>query len=68
MRFYIKYHYRIVKEGLTMWVAWHLPRYLVMWCYIRVVAHASTGQFDDTNFHNLSIVTALKRWDQPDNV
>ncbi len=36
------------REKVTMWVAWHLPRSLVMWCYYRVAAHATTGQYGDT--------------------
>ena len=66
MKFYIKYNYRIWKEKLGLWLAWHLPRYLVMWCYVRVVAHATTGSFSSTIVPELSAMDALKRWDNPD--
>lgn len=29
-------------EACQMWVAWHLPNWLVRWTYIRVVATASS--------------------------
>lgn len=57
--------YEIVKrrEKLLMWVAWHLPRELVKWCFIRVAAHATTGRHRDTTMPELLVVDALKRWD-----
>lgn len=51
------------REKVTMWVAWHLPRSLVMWCYYRVAAHATTGQYGDTVVPELSMMDAIKRWD-----
>lgn len=65
MKFYIKYYYRIVKEKIAIWIAWRLPRYLVMWCYMRVGAHATTGAFGNTIVPELSMMDAIKRWEQP---
>lgn len=45
-----------------MWIAWHLPKWLVTWCYVRVVAHASTGKFANTELPALNVVTALNRF------
>ena len=51
------------KELFWRWVAWRLPKSLVMWSYIRVGAHATTGQYGDTVVPELSMMDALKRWD-----
>ena len=57
--------YRVDKfiEKVTLWVAWHLPRRLVMWCYFRVAAHATGGKYGNTNPCDLNIMEAIKRWD-----
>jgi hypothetical protein len=60
-----KYHIRKRREALLMAIAWRLPRELVMWCYVRVASHATTGQFSDTVVPELGMVDALHRWDQP---
>lgn len=52
-----------VKEKVPMWIAWHLPRRVVMWSYVRVAAHATTGKYGNTNPTNLGMMEALKRWD-----
>ena len=49
-------------ERVLTWIAWHLPRKVVMWCYVRVVAHATTGAYSNTVVPELSAVDALKRW------
>lgn len=36
-----------MKEKLTMLIAWHLPKYLVMWCAIRVGAAATQDEYSD---------------------
>ena len=33
-----------IKEKFMLWFVWKLPRRLVYWCFIRVVANATTGQ------------------------
>jgi hypothetical protein len=43
-------------------IAWHLPRRLIMWCYIRVAAHATTGEYSGTVVPDLTMMEALKRW------
>lgn len=50
-------------ERVLLWFVWRLPRTLVMWCYIRVAAHATTGQFSNTVVPNLGMMDALQRWD-----
>jgi len=51
------------RKAVIMWVAWHLPRELVAWCYCRVGAHATTGEYGDTIVPELSMLDALRRWD-----
>lgn len=53
---------RCWSERLWMWVAWHLPRKLVKWCYIRVGAHATTGEHSSMVVPELTMMDALKRW------
>jgi len=50
-------------EKLWMWVAWRLPRPLVEWCAIRLMAHATQGQWGNESPDAVSVMTALKRWD-----
>lgn len=50
-------------QRLLLWFVWRLPRSLVMWCYIRVGAHATTGQFSNTIVPEIGMMEALARWD-----
>lgn len=62
----IRFHYLSRKtrwtEQAAMKVAWLLPESVVMWCYVRVGAHATTGQYSDTVVPELSMVDGLRRW------
>lgn len=53
-----------MKNKLWMKLAWMLPRKLAMWAAIRVIAHATTGQYADTIVPELSAMDALQRWDK----
>ena len=50
-------------ESVIRWVAWRLPRKLVMWCYARVAAHATTGEYGNTIVPELTMMDAWSRWD-----
>ena len=50
-------------ERFWMWLAWRLPKQLVMWCCVRVGAHATTGKYSNTVVPELTVVDALKRWE-----
>lgn len=52
----------LLHERFLTWIAWHLPRELVMWCFVRVAAHATMGKYGDTVPDQLSVMTALDRW------
>lgn len=60
---YLGYRLRKMSERFWMWVAWHMPKVLVKWCYVRVGAHATTGKYGKTVVPELSMMDALKRWD-----
>jgi len=47
---------------MMMWFAWHLPRKVVYWCTIRLMAHATQGCYRKTEVSSLPIMKALERW------
>lgn len=51
------------KEKFTAYLVYKLPRYLVMWCAIRVIAYASSGKYGSTIVPELSAMDAIKRWE-----
>jgi hypothetical protein len=51
------------KEKLQMKIAWRMPHWLVMWCVVRVGAHATQGQYSNQVVPDLTLMDALKRWD-----
>lgn len=61
---WVRYEYRIRHwdEHLLMWVAWRLPPELIKWCYVRVIATATTEKFADKTPHEVSIMDALAWW------
>jgi hypothetical protein len=52
-----------LKERAAMKLAWLMPRRLVMWCAVRVGAHATTGQYGNQVVPKLAFMDALKRWE-----
>lgn len=48
---------------LRLKFVWALPRWLVYWCAIRVIAHATQGKYGNTIVPELTAMDALKRWD-----
>lgn len=54
--------WRQAVDGVAMFVAWRVPRRLAMWCFIRVLAHATTGEYGATVVPELSAMDALQRW------
>jgi len=43
-------------------LAWIMPRWLVYLCAVRLIAHATTGQYGETNPGELRAMEALERW------
>lgn len=52
------------KDNIWMWIAWHLPKRLVMWAAVRLIAHATTGEYSHTETPALLAVDALERWEE----
>jgi hypothetical protein len=51
------------RERLVMWTAWHLPAWLAYWCFVRVAAHATAGEWSGTVPDQLNVMEAMRRFD-----
>ncbi len=49
-------------EKIWIWLAWKLPKPLVMWCSIRLLANATQGKYSNQEVPALLAVDALQRW------
>ncbi|MDE4602474.1 hypothetical protein LOF12_14120 [Sinorhizobium meliloti] len=49
-------------DKIAMHIAWRLPRRLVEWCAIRLIANATTGEHSSQVVPELTAMDALKRW------
>jgi hypothetical protein len=61
--FDLSYEIEKLSENIMMGIAWRLHKKLVMWCAIRVFAHATTGKYSSQIVPELTVTDALKRWD-----
>ncbi len=50
-------------DKLTMWIAYRLPRRVVYWCFIRLMADVTTGPLSDRAVPEIEAMEALKAWD-----
>lgn len=50
------------REKALLALVWRLPRTLVYWCAIRLMAHATTGKYGADDPTTLNVMEALKRW------
>jgi hypothetical protein len=53
-----------LQERFWVWMAWHLPRVLVKWCFYRVFAHATQGKYADTPAGSITAMDAGECWDR----
>ncbi len=51
-----------MRSKLAMWIAWHLPESVVMWCSIRIAAYATQGAYSDQVVPELTALDAVDRW------
>ena len=58
-----KYEFNKAKEKLQMWLAWKLPKWLVMWASVRLMANATQGDYSGVIVPELTALDALKRWE-----
>ena len=54
----------IIKEKFWTWLAWHLPKKLVYWASIRLIANATTGKYSSQDVTTLQAWVALERWEE----
>lgn len=52
----------VLREKAVLAFVWRLPGWLVYWCSIRLMAHATTGKYGNTVVPELTAMDALKRW------
>lgn len=45
------------------WLAWKLPRGLVRWCSVRLMAASSCGSHSDRVVSEITCLDALNNWD-----
>jgi hypothetical protein len=51
-------------DAFWQWVANMLPRNLVYWSAIRLIAHATMGRWSGEKVTEVTAVAALSRWDE----
>lgn len=49
-------------EKVLMFIAWRLPKKLVMWCGYRIGAFATMGEYETTVVPELTFLDAMERW------
>jgi len=60
--FDIKYEVQRIKEKALIKTVWLLPKSIVYWCAIRLIAFATQGEYGNQIVSELSAMDALKRW------
>lgn len=55
---------RSVSEKVCIWLAWRMPRQLVLWAAVRLMSHATCTKFSNRTPDNVSIMDALDAWEK----
>lgn len=53
---------RTIMETFYRWLAWKLPRGLVKWCSVRLMADATCGTHSGKVVSEVTCLDALKAW------
>lgn len=48
---------------MKMWIAWHMPKWLVYMCGIRIAAAATTRENSGVNIADVDIMDAIKAFE-----
>ena len=48
---------------VSRWVADHLPKWIIYFATIRLIAYATSGRYSDTGVPKLGAIEAVKRWE-----
>lgn len=59
----MSYRMERIMEKILLAIVWRLPKKLVYWCAIRVMAHATQGEYGNQIVPDLLAMDALKRWE-----
>lgn len=62
LRFTYRYEKDKLIERFWMWLAWKLPRPLVLWAAARLMSSATVGEYSNTVVPELTCIDALNRW------
>ncbi len=49
-------------DKIYMFLAWHMPKRLIMWCAMRIGANATQGKYDTQIVPDLKFMDAIDRW------
>lgn len=60
----IRHDMEVRGTKLAMAIVWWLPRWVVYWCSVRLMAHATTGKWSKQVVPELTALDALKRWER----
>jgi len=55
--------FAFIHVTLPQWIAWHLPRRVVLFASIRCAAHASSGEWSNQIIPELTAMDAVNRWE-----
>jgi hypothetical protein len=59
---HVKYEIGKRADAFLRTIVWHMPERFIMWSYIRVAAHATTGKYGNTVVPEITMMEALNRW------
>lgn len=51
-------------DDFSLWIAWHLPKAVVKWAFVRVFSVASTGKFSFKGAGTITCFEASEAWDE----
>ena len=53
-----------IMDKIKLWIANRLPKWLVYWATIRLLAHVTGNKYSDTLVPELTVMDALERWEK----
>jgi hypothetical protein len=62
---WVRWKWTDVRDKVLRWIVWRLPKSIVYWAAIRVVANATTGPYESQIVPELRAMDALDRWEKP---
>ena len=58
------YKIEYLKEDFYNWLAWKLPKKLVYYATVRLIAYGTGSNYNKTNVSTVRAITVLKRWEK----